>query len=179
MFSPQVQQSYTLDPHRKVGSVKKWQWFIFSCLFIVVSVTGAFDERSDGPFWSSSGEPDPHGPPPFQRTAYWLPNAQSLPPAPAPPTHPAGHCAAGGEESSTTFTHPLVSCVSQHVTEVRGFWCVSDPCESGEESRAGVQYIWRSRRPRKPLLSRWQCKYQIKLNQRCHVEIMLCFYQYL
>lgn len=69
--------------------------------------------------------------------------------------------------------------VSQHLTEVRGFWCISDPCESGKESRAGVQYIWRSRRPRKPLLSRWQCKYQIKLNQRFHVEIMLCFYWYL
>lgn len=49
---------------------------------------------------------------------------------------------------------PLVSCVSQHVTEVSVFGCVSDLCESGEESRAGLQYIWRNRRPRKPLLSR-------------------------
>lgn len=129
----------------------------FFCPFIVFFfffVSGAFDERSDGPFWSSSDEPDPHGPPPFQRTAYRLPNAQSLPAAPGPPTHPARHCAAGGEESSTSFTQPLVGCVSQHMTEVRVFGCVSDPCESGEESRAGVQYIWRSRRPRKPLLSR-------------------------
>lgn len=122
--------------------------------FIVVSVSGAFDERSDGPFWSSSVEPDPHGPPPFQRTAYRLPNAQSLPPAPGPPTHAARHCAAGGEEISARFTHSLVSCVSQHVTEVRVFGFVSDLCESGEESRVGLQYIWRSRRPREPLLSR-------------------------
>lgn len=72
----------------------------FFCPFIVVAVSGAFDERSDGPFWSSSDEPNPHGPPPFQRTAYWLPNAQSLPAAPGSPTHPARHRAAGGEESS-------------------------------------------------------------------------------
>lgn len=128
--------------------------FLFFCPFIVISFSGAFDERSDGPFWSSSDEPDPHGPPPFQRTAYRLPNAQSLPTAPGPPTHPARHCAAGGEESSARFTNPLVSRVSQHVTEVRVFGCVSDPCESREESGAGVQYIWRCRRPRKPLLSR-------------------------
>lgn len=127
----------------------------FFCPFIVFSVSGAFDERSDGPFWPSSDEPDPHGPPPFQRTAHRLPNAQSLAPAPGPPTHPARHCAAGGEEISASFTHtPLVSCVSQRVAKVRVFGCVSDLCESGEESRAGLQYIWRNRRPRKPLLSR-------------------------
>lgn len=40
------------------------------------------------------------------------------------------------------------------ITKVRVIGCVSDLCESGEESRAGVQYIWRSRRPWKPLPSR-------------------------
>lgn len=51
---------------------------------------------------------------------------------------------------------PLVSAVYvfEHVTEARVCGCVSDPCESGEESRAGVQYIWGSGRSRKPLSSR-------------------------
>lgn len=70
---------------------------LFLCAFIVICISGAFDEWSDGLFRSSSDEPDPHGPSPFQRTAYRLPNAQSFPSAPGPPTHPTRHCAAGGE----------------------------------------------------------------------------------
>lgn len=39
------------------------------------------------------------------------------------------------------------------VMNVRG--CISDPCESGKESRAGFQYIRRRGRPGKSLSPRW------------------------
>lgn len=63
--------------------------------------------------------------------------------------------------------------VSKWLTKMCG--CVSDPCESGKESRARFQYIGRSGRPRKPLSSRWQCKFTpmiIVLTVRCWKYIL-------
>lgn len=60
-------------------------------------LSGAFGKRSDGPVGPSAGEPGVHGPPPLQRAAHRLPDAQSLPSAPGAATRPPGRPAAGGE----------------------------------------------------------------------------------
>lgn len=66
------------------------------------SVPGAFDERPDGPVGSSSNL---HGPPPVQRAAHRLPDAESLSTPGASPLPPR-HAAAGGEERSRVPLYP-------------------------------------------------------------------------
>lgn len=124
VFSPQgQQQSYTLDPHRKVRAHTPADPKCFVCQMLknrsaeaalcfcdavttrkvacvhrcVFSYKGAFDERSDGPFCSPSDEPGAHGSTPFQRAAHRLPDAQSLPSAPGAAAHAARRTAARGE----------------------------------------------------------------------------------
>lgn len=110
---------------------------------------GAYDKRSGGPGRPPSDEPGADGPSPVQGAAHRLPDAQSLPAAPGGSSRPARRSAARGER---THGRP---------TPIEGKWaraadagacvCVSDPRESGEESRVGFQYIRRSGRPREPL----------------------------
>lgn len=134
VFSPQGQQSYTLDPHRKVSLVLAELWRGYYLYMIqyrspqqqqqqqhYICFLGAFDEWSDGPFWSSSDDPGADGPPPLQRAAHWLPDAQSLSSAAGTPTYATRRTARGEGWCLCEVNLRSTECVKKLIRS----WCCS------------------------------------------------------